>query len=152
MSPYLTAFEKYHIDGPPAYSWREVMEFHLQFGAVIATPGAFIMARRVWAGSPPEVQLSLSPLQSLEEGDCWHVWAAAGSLEALAMIADHHRVPFVSFLRRADLRLRILPLARLLRHEFQSPEAAARSAARHRHRGGEIRCGSGGAPPPGEAL
>lgn len=123
MSAYTDAFDKYHADGVPEWSWTEAMEFHLQFGAVVSLPGAFIMARRVWRFDPPEVQLCLSPLHSPAVADCWHVWAAAGSLEALGWIAGENPAPFVSFLRRADLRLRVYPLHRLLRHELESAQA-----------------------------
>lgn len=153
MNPYLTAFDLYHADGPPAWSWREAMEFHLQHGAVVATPRAFVMARRVRRDDPAEVLFSLSPLQSRDGLDCWHVWAAAGSMEALGVIAATDRAPFVSFLRRADLRPRIYSLARLLRHELESPETpAATRAACPVQRTGENGCGNGTAPPPGEAV
>lgn len=123
MSPYLRAHAAYHAGGIPPWSWTEVLDFHLQCGVVISTPEAFIMARRVRSDAPLTDHFTLSPLTSQEDGDCWHIWAASGSLEALLLIADRYRAPWVSFMRRDDTLPRIYPLSRFFRrHEQQSAQ------------------------------
>jgi hypothetical protein len=141
MTPYLAAWEKYHADGVPGVAWRVAMEYHLQHpqAGVVSNPAGFVMARLVMADDPPAVLWDLSRLESRKGLDCWHVWAAAGSLKALGLIAVMHRAPFVSFHRRADMHPRVYRLDRLFRaYEFEiATEAARHSAACDRDRAGE---------------
>lgn len=117
MSPYLRAFETYHTGGQGLYRWKDLLEAHFQFGAVISTPTGFLMAWPCHTSIPETHTRLLSPLQFTTPPDCWHIWIAAGDLHELLTHASLHPLPFVSWHRRAGA-LKIHRLATLLaRHD-----------------------------------
>lgn len=128
MNPYLQAFEIYHRFGEPGFSWREAMEIHLQYGTVISTDTAFIMARRVRSADPDAVHLALSPLQSPVDSDCWNIWVAAGRLDSLLSISEAFPTPWVSYCRRDSTELRRYRTTDLFRHHVFSKSSEADSA------------------------
>ena len=111
MTPYLAAHSDY-ITADRELSWSDALEIHLQLGAVVSTPDAFVMARPVYFHW--EDQKHLDPFQiSPPTLGTWHVWAAAGSVNALLTIARAHNVREVTFQRHGQQRLRrmTIPLA-----------------------------------------
>jgi len=112
-SPYLLAHEAYHRDGAPWISWVDALDFHLQHGMVISTAECFVMARRVVAAWPDHEHLTLRAALPEDGADGWHVWSAAGSLEALREIARNHPAEEITFQRR-DERLHRAKAARLM--------------------------------------
>lgn len=112
MSPYLRAHEAYHRDGEPWIPWVDALDFHLQHGVVISTPECFIMARRVVAAWPDHHHLTLRAVADGDAADAWHVWSAAGSLDALLDISRRHPSRQITFQRR-DERLHRVAAERL---------------------------------------
>ena len=115
MSPYLRAHAAYHRDGGPWIPWVDALDFHLQHGVVISTPECFIMARRVVAAWPDHHHLTLCAVTEEDAADGWHVWSAAGSLDALLEIARRHPSREITFQRR-DERLHRVGVERLMDH------------------------------------
>lgn len=128
-TPYAQAWEEYHRHGTPGWAWHEVVAEHFRCGAVVSTPEAFILARRVNAEDPPEV--ILSPLQFRESGNAWMIWIAAGKLAALIRLFEAHPAEWVCFNRRGSSDLRWIPSSRFLRHGLpeNSETPASRAAA-----------------------
>lgn len=114
MSPYLSAHAAYHRDGEPWIPWVEALDFHLQHGVVVSDGNAFLMARRVLSSWPDHQHLSLCTVAEDEVADGWHVWSAAGGLEALLEIARRHPAAEITFQRR-DERLHRARAGRLLK-------------------------------------
>lgn len=110
MTPYLTAFEEYekHDRG---VSWTDALDFHLQRGAVISTPEAFVMARPVRWDWEDDLHTMLGPVANA--GDCWHVWVVAGDLQEVMKLAHRHGVRWVTYQRHAQDRVRRKSLAQL---------------------------------------
>jgi hypothetical protein len=110
MTPYLSAFEEYekHDRG---VSWTDALDFHLQRGAVISTPDAFVMARPVDVDWEDDLHVMLRHLSTDEQ--CWHVWAVAGSLKELLTLAHLHGVRWVTYQRHGQDRLRRVAIAQL---------------------------------------
>src|SRR5690606_7476234 len=97
MSPYLRAYEAYHSDGEPYIPWSDALDFHLQKGVVISDERVFLMARRVRMDWPDEDHVSF---RVADDGNDWHVWAAAGTLSALLPFIKQHGAGNISFQRR----------------------------------------------------
>lgn len=110
MTPYLSAFEEYekHDRG---VSWTDALDFHLQRGAVIATPDAFVMARRVRWDWEEDLHTMLGPVA--DDGDGWHVWCGAGKLEELLTLAHLHGVRWITYQRHGQDALRMVSIAQL---------------------------------------
>lgn len=112
MTPYLTAYQEYqkHNRG---VTWTDALDFHFQHGVVISTPVAFLMARPVRHEWPDDIHASLSTFGKNWTHDCWHIWAAAGSLPALFEVGRLHRRPFISFQRHGQARVRRVNLRQM---------------------------------------
>ena len=109
MNPYERAAQVY-LSEPCARPFRVDLENHLFLGWVFSTPTLFLMGRRVFRDWPEE-RIKNSGISDTE-GDCWHVWLAAGDMrEAIRMIPTH--LPWLSFERRN--RLVVMPMAKFLR-------------------------------------
>lgn len=110
MNSYLTAFHEYekHDRG---VSWTDALDFHLQRGAVISMPEAFVMARRVRMEWEEDLHTMLGPVA--EDGDCWHVWVVAGNLESLLKLASRHKVKWLTYQRHGQDWLRHVSLVHL---------------------------------------
>lgn len=110
MNPYLTAFQEYekHDRG---YSWTDALEYHFQFGAVISTPDAFVMARPVQWDWEDDLHTMLGPVAN--GGDCWHVWVVAGDLAGLLKLARRHGVKWITYQRHGQDWLRHASIVRL---------------------------------------
>ena len=113
MSPYLQAHEAYHRDGAPWIPWVDALDFHLQHGVVISIARCFIMARRVVSSWPDHHHLTLRAVAEEDAPDGWHVWSAAGPLDALLEIAREHPAREITFQRRNE-RLHRVAAAALL--------------------------------------
>lgn len=113
MSPYLRAHEAYHRDGGPWISWVDALDFHLQHGVVISTADSFIMARRVVVAWPDHHHLTLCAAVDGDLADAWHVWSAAGRLDALLEIAQRYPARQFTFQRRNE-RLHRVAAERLM--------------------------------------
>lgn len=130
----------WHSTPDPPNTFAEILDYHLSTpgAVVISMPDAFLMARPVLSSEPHTHLLFTSPLQSPPIADCWHVASAAGSVRALLILAERHPLPWVSFCRHGQERIRLYRLHTLLRHGLpeisQNPRAAATAAARLRHR------------------
>lgn len=110
MTPYLTAWRLYtaHERETP---WTDALEIHLQRGAVLSSPDGFVMLRRVGDDWPDAWHLDLHRVATC--GNCWHVWAAAGSMRAMAEFAALLQVQTVTFQRRFQERLHRAEVARM---------------------------------------
>jgi len=154
MSPYTTAWSTWHSQGRPVISWEELIAHFFCFGVVISTPDAFILARPMRADDSDTEHLRLSRLQSPPDADCWNVWLAAGRLTTLLALHDQRPLPWISFCRRGEDRIRRVEFARLARHalteDSQAPASGTPSGLRHRSR--ESRRGSRNPPPHGQTL
>ena len=120
ISPYLRAHAAYHRDGVPWIPWVDALDFHLQHGVVISNDGTFLMARRVVSSWQDHHHLTLHAVDENEGPDGWHVWSAAGNLEALLEIARAHPAAEITFQRRNE-RLHRLKAGRLLNIERRTP-------------------------------
>ena len=109
MNPYLSAHAAY-ISAERELSWSEALEIHLQHGAVISTPEAFVMARPVYASWPEENHLDPFLIAPPTLG-AWHVWAAAGDVHELLRIARLYNVRSITFQRHGQQRLRRMSIA-----------------------------------------
>jgi len=119
VSPYLLAYDAYHAGHRrPAYTWTDALEFHLQHGALLATPSYFVLARPVLRSTSPEDQLALRIINVPAPPEAWHIWAAAGNLRDLREAAHRHGARWVTFQRRDQQRLHTL---RLRPHALLSP-------------------------------
>jgi len=137
MNAYLTAWQRYTA-AEREVSWAAAMEYHLQHprAAVVSLPEAFVMARlvrRVEAATHAELEdlaglEGCSRLEWQQGLDCWHVWAAAGRLEAIGGILAGYqgpaRVRWVSFQRRADPSVRVFRIARVFPQLAHHPTPA----------------------------
>ena len=108
MVPYLRAHAAYHAAGAQEIPWTIAMDIHLQLGAVLSTPDVFVMARPVCPHWPEEMQTDLSEI--LPDSATWHIFAAAGDLSKLFIMARIHRVQSVTYQRRGAPRIHRLPL------------------------------------------
>jgi hypothetical protein len=109
MTPYEQAARVY-LKEPCRRTFREDLENHLFLGWVFNTPSLFMMGRRVQS-TWKHKQIADSSLADTE-GDCWHVWLAAGDMrEAIRFIPFD--LPLLSF-ERAN-RLVIMPMAKFKR-------------------------------------
>jgi hypothetical protein len=139
MTPYLQAWEAYHATAPDV-PWDDFLTFFLHHGCLVNTPEVFICCRAVRVDLPDEAHNRFSPLQFTGEADCWNVWLAAGRLDFLLHLAGRNPLPWVSFNRRDEDRVRRVTLARFLRHEKaenaenrNSPATTATTAASKCH-------------------
>lgn len=107
MTPYETAARK-HAECC-SIPFREVFEAHQFCGYAQTTPEVFAMFRRVHSSWGPE--RIYDPWLIDPEGDCWHVWLAAGAPSKLVVPFP---LPWISYEHRG--RLRILNANRLLLH------------------------------------
>lgn len=146
MNPYLEAFHVY-VKSDREVSWTDALDAHLQVGAVVSVAGGFVMARRVWKVWDDARHLDLAMVNP--HGDCWHVWAAAGNLSFLLVLAATPGVEWLSYQRHGQARVRRVRIAHLFkrglgasglgfRHELaqDASTAAAASAAGECHRQG----------------
>lgn len=130
MSPYRRAWQAWHSLGAPAIGWDELLTFFLHHGCVVNTPQAFILCRALPVDLADEAHNALLPLQFTQPADCWNVWLAAGRLDFLLHLAGTDPLPWVSFSRRGEARIRRQPLRQLLRHaRSENPQTAAPAAA-----------------------
>ena len=148
MNPsHLARLAWYSSPESPANSFDDVLNWHLNTpgAAVVALPSAFLLARPVRAAAPDIEHLTLSPLESSQACDCWHVCSAAGDLSALLCLAEMHPLPWVSFCRYGQARVRRYRLNELLRHgqpkstEDPRTPASTSPGLRHRERAGHRR-------------
>lgn len=137
-SPYRRAFDLWHSHGTPAMPWNDLLTWFFHHGSVVSLPDGFLLARPIRHDAPAERHLVLSPLQSTERADCWNVWLACGNLRRLLNCSALHPLPWVSFVRRGGMSVRIY---RLAADEFAQDPAATASgpAARLRHGTGKNR-------------
>jgi len=122
---YPRAAALYAAGDPGRYPWNEVVSFHLHHGTVIARPDCLLLVRPVISADPDTHEI-LTPLQSPQLADCWHVWLAVGNLAESLRMAALDPLPFVSWFRRG--KLRIHPFSSLARHD-QAENANARTRA-----------------------
>ena len=117
-SPLHLAAVAWHSTPDPPNTFAEILDFHLSTpgAVVISLPDSFLMARPVIAAQPETHLHFTSPLQSPPIADCWHVASAAGSVRALLMLAHRHPLPWVSYCRHGQDRIRLHQLHTLLRH------------------------------------
>jgi len=109
MTPYEQAALVY-LKEPCARTFREDLENHLFVGWVFNSPSLFLMGRQVMSDWPHHMIADSGV--SDDEGDCWHVWLAAGDMkEAIRLIP--HDLPWLSFER--NNRLVKMPLAKFRR-------------------------------------
>jgi hypothetical protein len=106
MNPYLQAFTAYHAHGEQEVTWTEAMDFHLQCGAIIATPEIFVMARPVHDFPENHPDFAYTAAHS----DCWHIYAAAGDLRQLLSLARWHGIRQVTYQRRGRERIHCLKI------------------------------------------
>jgi hypothetical protein len=134
MNPFQIARELYRNDPDDLPSFEEAMMAHLIEGIVIATDEVFLMARPVRTDC--EVEEFDNPWISYEDPDCWHVYLAAGTIQAIRD-ALPYPLPFLSFVRKNHLHIRNLKhMSRLSGHGKSSEKT---------HRTGECSHGSGDA-------
>lgn len=117
MNPYRIAFDLWDSQGDPDPSWNELLSWHFHHGAVISTPESFILARPSHVSAPDEWHNSLSPIESPDPPDCWTVWLAAGSLDALLLIAREHPRPWLAYCRHGSTKVRRVKLVTILRRD-----------------------------------
>jgi len=134
-SPYLRAFHAWHSQGAPSIPWNDLLTWFLHHGALISTPDAFLLARRLPASAPASHHLLLpsSPLHSPADCDCWNIWLAAGNLRHLLTCATLDPLPYVSYCRRGSDQLRIRRLDELTQSAAAATLATA-AGLRHRPR------------------
>ncbi len=109
MTPYEQAARVY-LREPCARSFREDLENHLFLGWVFSTPALFLMGRRIMHDWPHRMAADSSIAD--DEGDCWHVWLAAGDMSE-AVRAIPFDLPWLSFER--ENRLVTMPLDKFRR-------------------------------------
>lgn len=109
MNPYLLAHQKYLTHTPHEHTWAAALDIHLQAGAVISTPAAFVMARPVSRTWPREFHPDLSYIHPYPS-PTWHIYAAAGSLSALMQLAREHQIQSVTYQRRARQTIHFLAI------------------------------------------
>lgn len=124
MNPYRIAFDLWHSHDPEI-SWADLLTFFFHHGAVVSTPDSFILARPACVDDSDKSLLTLSPIESPRPLNCWNVWLAAGSLDALLLIAQEHPMEWLVYCRNARPQLRRTKLKNILRH------APAKVAAAH---------------------
>lgn len=107
------AWDVYHARGVPGWSWNESLTAHLHHGIVVSTDRVFVMARRVDAAG--EDAQHLSPLQWRDGGDCLNIWIAAGDIGSFLRLENWEPTPWISFLRRDNLRVRRYQTAEIRR-------------------------------------
>jgi len=131
MTPYQTARHLYHAPPQPEVTFDVLISFCLAHGAVISHRHAFILAIPYRMDTPTESLRILSPLQFSGPPDAWHIYLAAGRLDALKELHAIHPLPWLSWFRRDGRRLRVHPAHPLLRRHDQaeSPAAAASTPA-----------------------
>ena len=113
MNAYAQAWEEYHRYGAPGWAWHEVIAAHFRHGAVVSTPEAFILARRVNVEDADG--FILSPMEYRESGNAWMIWLAAGKLDALISLLEAHPSEWVCYTRRDSTVLRRVPSSQFLR-------------------------------------
>lgn len=101
MTPFDQAFRWHHQHGGDV-GFSEVIEAHAQVGVVIITPELFLLGRRVFADWPEARRNHL--WSTAEDGDCWHVWLAAGDWRLWEKFLPYP-LPWVSMHRRGKLRV-----------------------------------------------
>lgn len=104
MTPFDHAF-RWHFHHGGDLEFSEIIEAHAQCGVVIITPELFLLGRRVRRDWPEARRLD--PWATAEDGDCWHVWLAAGDWREWEKFLPFP-LPWVSMHRRG--RLRVWPL------------------------------------------
>lgn len=121
MSPYLRAFEHYHQDTDgDVYSWTDILDAHLQTGAVISTADSFVMARAVPSTATDAQCLDLSYYLDLSSPytspyNDWFVFIAAGDLSALLDLAQRHHIHTLIYQRHGEQRVRRVRTQALLK-------------------------------------
>ena len=111
-SPYMVAWEEYQRFDR-GVGWTDALEVHLQRGAVVSTPGIFVMARLVARGWEDAMHTDLGNYGLPGSYDCWHLWCVAGDLAEMVALARGHGVRWITYQRHGQQRLRRVELARL---------------------------------------
>ena len=104
----ITPFEQahdFHAGLRSKWQFHQVIEKHALHGYVVITPTVFWLARRVWHDWPDDRLCDL--YEVAEDGDCWHVWLAAGDWSGWQDWIPTW-LPWVSYHRRGQLRVRRL--------------------------------------------
>jgi hypothetical protein len=104
MNAYLVAHAAYHEAGEQEVPWTVALDLHLQRGMVLCGGGGFLMARPVVAGWEDARHLGLDCAEAAE-ADCWHVWAAAGDLRHVLVMAAPQALEWISYQRRGRERV-----------------------------------------------
>lgn len=132
-APYKTAWELWHEQPcSRVLPWDDLLTWFFHYGAAVITEDAFLLARPLPVDAPDDVHNQLLPpedaLQFPTAANCWNVWLAVGRLDFLAVLASRRPMPWVSFCRHNQARVRRYPLQLLLR-KYDHPENAATTAA-----------------------
>lgn len=108
MTPYEKAQFVYHTE-PCARTFAQDLWLHTTYGNVIICPEYFVMLRRVTTKWPPHIIVDPSSATSID-GDCWHIYLAAGDLRKMAedLIKIFPNTPYVSYERKNILKIREL--------------------------------------------
>lgn len=101
MSPYEQAATLHIASGHPV-PFAEAVEAHAVCGHVFASPHLFLLGRRV--GSKWSDDELSDPWLVAPDGQCWHVFLAAGDLsEAVRLLP--YRLPWLSYYHEGKRRL-----------------------------------------------
>lgn len=104
MTPYERAVSAHEAD-PDNDPFADVLAAHLVGGVVVSTPDVFFLARPV--DTRGEQDLFDYAWCQFADPDCWHCYLAAGDLRGLGRYMPYP-LPFISFVRRKELRIRPL--------------------------------------------
>lgn len=119
-SPYLKAFEAYHRDGPPYIPWTQALDFHLQHGLVYSSHSHFFMGRWIPQDAPDHEHPALIHFPCAGLAGEFHVWSAAGDMNALLHDAAEHHALTLTFQRRNN-RLHRVRLRQLFKRRSGQP-------------------------------
>lgn len=113
MTPYEQAAQVYEQEESARPFWED-LQAHLLYGWVMSTPELFLMARQVKRDWPDE--LLKNPWAIDDDGDCWHVWLAAGDLSKVKEFIPYP-LPYLSY-ERVNV-LRSMPFDKACRRIFK---------------------------------
>jgi hypothetical protein len=113
----------WHAEHGGEMSFMELIAAHGRHGYVIATPEVFLLARRARSYWPE--CLRLDPWHVAADGNCWHVWLAAGEWRAWQPFLPYP-LPFVSMHRHG--KLRVVALERFRRLKWRGGAPAGETA------------------------
>ena len=112
MNPYLRAYAEYE-KADRGVTWTDALDYHLQHGAVVATPDFFAMLRPVELFWSDEEHISLDNVSP--HSDVWNIWILAGDLQAALSMACKHGITWASYQRHGWSRVRRTPISQMLK-------------------------------------